>query len=352
MRCKTLISFLFIFTTKWINAQSNAENEIPFAIKNIPIAVIVSERQTEEISEEARNLLDNKLTQATAVDGFGELLQSDDYSFILYPNIVNITKDITPTAPILYVYNIDVNLYVINGTLGGDEKGKSARAIIFATKTISLKGVGDSETKAYMNAFKKIDPKGDILQSFIKESRRKIFKYFSDNCDAIILEAEQLAKEANLSINNDKSQKKAGIAEIKFAQGLNLLKNIRIANTSCYQKNLSRMDNILDKYDQFACNYYLSMAKNSWYINRDFKETKNYLDKIPPSMKCKTEVEDLLKSIQVERVNDESFKKDIERWNSIDSQKRELEVYENVAKSINQNKKEEVIQYLQPIIIK
>ena len=345
MKFITLFVILFIFTTKWVNAQSNVE-------KNIPLAVIIPERQTEGISEEARRLLDNKLTQATTLNGIGELLQTDDYSFILYPNIINITKDIAPTAPVLYIYSIDVNLYVINGTLGGDENGKSARAIIFASKTISLKGVGDSESKAYMNAFKKLNPKDNNLQSFIEESRKKIFKYFSDNCDAIMLEAEQLAKEANLSINNDKSQRKAAIAEVKFAQGLNLLKNIRIANTSCYQKNISRMDNILEKYDQFACNYYLSMAKNSWYVNRDFMETKSHLDKIPPSMKCRTEVESLLKSIQVQRVADESFNKEIERWKSIDSQKREFEVYMEVAKSINRSKKEEVKQYFQPIIIK
>jgi len=328
---------------------ANAQSEDVIR-RNIPIAVIVPESQSEEVSEEARNLLDNRLTQATAINGVGELMKSDDYSFILYPNIANITKDVTPTAPVLYVYNIDVNLYVINGTLG--DKGKAARAIIFASKTISLKGIGDSETKAYMNAFKKINSKDPSLQGFIEEARYKIFKYFKENCDAIMLEAEQLAKEANLSINNDKSQQKSSIAELKFAQGLNLLKNIRIANTVCYKEHASRMDDILNMYDQFACNYYLSMAKNSWYINRDFVETKIYLDKIPPSMKCKTDVEALLRSIQIERATDESFKKEIERWNSIDSQKREFDVYIDIAKSVNQNRREKVREYLQPIFIR
>jgi hypothetical protein len=339
-----IIIYLLMLCVRIANAQSNDVE------RNISIAVIVPNNQTERISEEVRNLLDNRLTQATTINGVGELMNSDDYSFILYPDIVNITKDITPTAPVLYVYNIEVNLYVINGTLG--ENGKAARAIVFASKTISLKGVGDSETKAYMNAFKKLNSKDPSLQSFIQDARKKIFKYFSENCDVIMFEAEQLAREASLSINNDKSQKKDAIAEMKFAQGLNLLKNIRVANTACYKKNMSKMDNILDKYDQFACNYYLSMAKNAWYINRGFAETKAYLDKIPPSMKCRTEVESLLKTIQAERVTDESFRKEIDRWNAIDSQKRELDVYVDIAKSISQNKKEEIKQYIQPIIIK
>jgi len=85
---------------------ANAQSEDVIR-RNIPIAVIVPESQSEEVSEEARNLLDNRLTQATAINGVGELMKSDDYSFILYPNIANITKDVTPTAPVLYVYNID-----------------------------------------------------------------------------------------------------------------------------------------------------------------------------------------------------------------------------------------------------
>ncbi|AWV97694.1 hypothetical protein DJ013_05745 [Arcticibacterium luteifluviistationis] len=259
---------------------------------NLPISVVVPTEVGDEIPS-GKEYLRTKLQQFIAEESIGEF--AEDYSFLLFPKINILNQEVTGGGTNLIVVDLDVTLFVANAR---PNNAQGIKSIIFNAKTFRFKGAGRSKEKAFTNAFQNVNKQKKELQAFIKESRLKIFIYFKENCDAMIQEAEMLAKEANLSLNNAQDpESKAYGAEAKFASGINILKNLRIANTECFDSKTDKVDQILNMYDDFACSNYLSLARNQW-AKRDLNRTIEYLDKIPPSKKCKQEMEEFLAQIE------------------------------------------------------
>lgn len=259
---------------------------------NLPISVIIPTEKGDELVE-SKEYLQTKLQQMIAEESVAEF--AEDYSFLLFPKINILNQEMITGVTTTIVIELDMTCFVANARPNNVQGIKS---IIFNSKTFNLKGAGVSKEKAYTNAFQNLTRAKADFKAFVKESRLKIFLYFKENCESMIKEAEMLAKEANLSVNNSGDiGSKSGSAEAKFASGINILKNLRIANTECYESKTDKVDQILSMYDDFACNYYFSLAKNQW-AKRDIKKTIEYLDKIPPSKKCKTEMDNFLSQIE------------------------------------------------------
>ncbi|MCA0364042.1 MAG: hypothetical protein LCH67_08360 [Bacteroidetes bacterium] len=280
---KILFLIYLFFGCKIIQAQDGL---------NLPISVIVPIDKNEETTE-SKDYLKSKLQQFIAEESVAEV--AEDYSFILFPKINIMNQEMITGISNTIIIELEMTCFVTNARPNNVQGIKS---VIFNSKTFNLRGAGASKEKAYTNAFQNLSKIKPEIKNFIKESRMKIFLYFKENCESMIKEAEMLAKEANLSVNNSGDVgSKAGSAEAKFASGINILKNLRIANTECYESKTDKVDQILSMYDDFACNYYFSLARNQW-AKRDLNKTIEYLDKIPPSRKCKTEMNEFLAQIE------------------------------------------------------
>lgn len=280
----TLFVLFLLSLSLSINAQEDG--------MNLPLSVVVPSDTSDSI-EESKDYLRTKLQQFVSEASVSEV--AEDYSFLLFPRIDIIGQELTATTVPMYVLNLELTFFVANAR---PNNAQGVKSIIFNSKSFILKGVGRSKEKATLNAFQNLNKQKKEIQDFCKESRMKIFLYFKNNCDAMIDEAEMLAKEANLSVNNSGDiGSKAGSAEAKFASGINILKNLRIANTECFSSKTEKVDQILSLYDDFACNYYFSLARNQW-AKRDLNKTIEYLDKIPPSKKCKAEMDVFLAQIE------------------------------------------------------
>ncbi len=242
----------------------------------IPISVL--SRDTTNYGK----LLATRLQQAVSRTGMSEY---DSYNFVLFPRINVISRDLTSGAPTLHVVDLELTLSVANGY--------NNKSIIFSTQTFPLKGIGPSEERAMIDAIRKLSADKPELQKFINDSRFTILKYFGSNCKSIINDAELMAKSASLAVANGMSKDKSITAETQFSQAINLLYNIRSANQTCYEESLGRINKILDQYDDFSCRLYVGLAKNYWAA-REVDMTIAYLNKIPPSNKCKTDVDALL----------------------------------------------------------
>lgn len=310
----------------------------------LPLSVVVPDDFSNESPSSAK-YLKSKLQQYVSEDGgVGEL--AEDYSFIVYPQINILDETVTASMPQVHVVKMDLVCFVVNAK---PDNMMGVKSILFNSQSFSLRGVGQSREKALTNALNRIgttEVKTD-LKVFFEKSREKIKAYFNDNCDAMINEAELLAKEANLSVNNidptdprgQSVSYKASLAEAKFASGINLLKTLRIANTSCYDDKTDKIDHILSLYDDFACNYYFSLAKNHWAL-RQQAETIAYLDKIPPSKKCKEEVASLLADME-KYVDDpeKNLQYKIDMWNKAGGREKaqlEIEAYKELQLSTKQ----------------
>ncbi|GHB88909.1 hypothetical protein [Persicitalea jodogahamensis] len=262
----------------------------------IPISV-VSGNDTTSFGR----LLATRLQQAVSKTGMSEY---ESYNFVLFPKINILSQDLTSSAPTLTVVNLEMTLIVANGY--------QSKSIIFNSETFSLKGVGKSQERAMLEAARSLRADNPRLQAFIDKSRQAIVRYFAANCEAIISEAQLMGRQALLAINKGPINDKAITAETQFSWAIGLLYNIRSANYSCYQSSIEKINQILNQYDDFSCQLYLGRARNHWAA-REVDKTVAYLNKIPPSQKCRAGVDELLRQMDgyQERMTDKDLKEEV-----------------------------------------
>lgn len=215
--------------------------------------------QIEGISSVARNALENKLSQIATQNGMGGA--SFNPRFIMTANIVASTKNITPTVPPMHAYNLEVNLYIGDGIDG----------ILYASHSVSVKGVGDNETKAYLDAIKNIRTRDPQYQYFIENGKRKIIEYYNANCDLIISEARALE------------------SMHEYNAALATLFRVPSVCKECYEKCMQLLGPIFDKKIDHDCQVLLAQATNAWNSGQDFNAGQRairFLAGIDPQASC------------------------------------------------------------------
>ena len=136
----------------------------------------------EWIPAEACRNLENKLTRAIAANSFADNGYVD--RFVLTAKVDVLSKDVVPSTPPRVSQKLEVTFMV----------GDVIENKVYGTATVSLAGIGTNETKAFIAAFSRINPQQKELQDMLKEAREKIVAFYSNNCDAILANAEALVK--------------------------------------------------------------------------------------------------------------------------------------------------------------
>ena len=159
------------------NAKAQTKTE---DASRIVLTAVVPE-QVEGLTPAAQTNLKNKLSQIITKNGMGGTAVNP--RFIITANVVVLTKDITATAPPMQSYTLGVTLYIGDGIEG----------TLFSSTSVNLKGVGETETKAYMAALKNLKTDDPKYQAFIETGKNKIIDYYKSKCDFILKEAESLS---------------------------------------------------------------------------------------------------------------------------------------------------------------
>ena len=217
-------------------------------------------KQTEGLTPDVQNLLENKLSQIASKNGMGASSKGNE-RFIITVNIAVLTKDITPTAPPMHVYNLEATLYIGDGIDG----------TLFASKSFELEGVGNSKTEAYKNALSSLKTTDASIKIFIEDGKKKIIEYYNSKCDFIIKEAQTLE------------------AKQEFQQAIYKLTNVPQVCKDCYDKCQVLIAPIYKKHIDLQCKKYMNEANNVWATNQDYsgaERTSEILNKIDPSSSC------------------------------------------------------------------
>lgn len=254
----TLLGVFFSFNLLSVNAQKMNDSD------RLSIGVWIPD-QIEGLTPAAYNILENKLNQIISTNGLGDTPYA---RFIVSANVVVITKNITPTAPPMHAYTLDVTFYIGDGF-----EGKS-----FASHTISTKGVGENETKAYINALKGIKANDAAFKTFIDKGKAKILAYYETNCDFIITEAKTLA------------------ATQQYDRAIWLLTSVPTVCTDCYNKSMNAVPPIFQQKIDLECKQKLNAATNVWNAGQDWNaanEAGTILSTINPNAACYGEVNGL-----------------------------------------------------------
>ena len=260
---KNLILSILSFVTINAFAQNNAGKFDDVA--RISIATFVPQ-QIDNMPEAARSMLANKLSQIVSQNSLGG--SALNQRFILTANIVIMTKEITPTAPPMQALTLDITLYIGDGIDGTK----------FASTSITVKGVGENETKAYVAALKNLKTNAQNYQSFIETSKTKIVSYYNSKCDFIIKEAQTLT------------------SQNKFDEAIFKLTSVPEVCKDCFDKCMNAVAPIYQKQIDRNCKLKLADASNLWASNQSVEganKVGEILLEIEPSASCFQEVKAL-----------------------------------------------------------
>ena len=262
----TILSILIVINYN-IYAQNTAGKSDDAA--RITLATFVPQ-QIDQMPEAARSILANKLSQIVTQNGLGG--KASNERFIITANINVISKDLTATAPPMQAYVLDITLYIGDGIDGTK----------FASVSTQVKGVGESETKAYISALKNLKTNDPNYQSFIETGKTKIVEYYNSKCDFIIKEAQTLA------------------SQNKFEEAIFKLTGVPEVCKGCYDKCMDAIAPIYKQQIDRDCKLKLAEATNLWSANQTVEagnQAGEILSTIEPSAACFGEVKTLSNKI-------------------------------------------------------
>lgn len=131
----------------------------------------------------AESVLNNKLQQVAAKNGVaGNVV---DRRFVITANLMEMSKDITPTAPPKVAITLSPSIYI------GDLQSGTLYA---SCQLPDVKGVGNNDTKAYLNAIKNINVSHPEVVKCIEEGKVKIVEFYNSQIDFLIAEAESMVQ--------------------------------------------------------------------------------------------------------------------------------------------------------------
>ncbi|MFZ4798735.1 MAG: hypothetical protein ACOYMA_14645 [Bacteroidia bacterium] len=230
---------------------------------------------------EAKSLLITKLSQICSNNGMGGSQANPRF---IITAVVNIgTKDIIPGPPQMIAQNLDVTLFV----------GDAIANTIFSNTTLSLKGVGNNESKALIDAFKTINPKNKEIIAFLDEGKTKIISYYNANCDFILKNAKALQNQE------------------KYDEAIYQLSLVPDVCKDCYIKCLDNLAEIYQLKIDTDCKLKINKAKTTWIADQSLsgaKQAGEILNTINPMASCQPEVTALVRAIEDKLKKDEKEK--------------------------------------------
>lgn len=257
---------------------------------------------------EAKNFLVTKMNQITSMNGMGG--SQANPRFIISVSINVGTKDIIAGPPQMIAQNLELTFFT----------GDAVTNTIFSSSTVSLKGVGTNETKAFIEAFKTLNPKNKDIQTALEEGKNKIIGYYQAKCDFILKDAQTLVKQE------------------KYDEAIYQLSLVPDVCQDCYFKCLDTLGNIYQRKIDSECKIKLNQAKVTWAANQNASGAENageILSTINPMATCLTEVDAFIKTINNKLRADEKAKWDLkvkQYQDRLALQKEEMRIAEEKSK--------------------
>lgn len=203
-----------------------------------PLALSIWAPEDDDLPSDAQRVLFNKLSQIASRQG---IAADPGYSRFIFTAHATVTeKFITPTAPPKHAYKMDVTFYIGDGFDGK----------IFASYNTPVTGVGDNETKAFLDAFKNIQVANPNYKKFVEQGKAKIIAYYNDKCDAIIRESKSLT------------------AAQQHDEAIYLLMSIPEECKACYQKALDAVDAVYQQKIDREGKILLAEANTVWNVEQ------------------------------------------------------------------------------------
>lgn len=299
MKKNTLYPMLALMFFMIVN-NTSAQGDFKERESRIALSIVLPD-QAESMPAGAETYLVNKLKQAAAQNG---LAAEEGYSrFFITAVITPLSKDVVAGPPQQIAQNLDITLYIADGF---DQK-------LFATTTVSARGVGTNETKSYIDAVKHINTNSKQFKEFAEAGKAKIIAYYETQCDNIIKKAQSLSKQKNYE---------AALYELTAIPDV----------CKCYDQALEASSEIYQQYIDYLCDLNLAKARVAWAAEQNAEGAEKageYLAYIYPDAKCYDEAMDLYREIKAKVLDDWKFVMKIYR-DGVDLEKERIKAWRDV----------------------
>lgn len=276
----------------------------------IPIRLVLSEEFT-NVPEAGSRFLYNSIERAGAQCGILTDLQTTP--IIMTARVDVIDKHVVPGPPAQHVYNLGITLFLAN--VNSQQK--------YASHYIQVSGVGKSEQKAYMDAFKRIAPGNSQIQSFIKEGKRKIIQYFDSQYANIIKEASSLA------------------GRQQYDEAITLLLSVPSCSKG-YDQCMQKAEDIYVKNRDRLNKIILTYAQTAWASSQNAegaREAASYLVQIDPESSVYAEGSALLAEMKKQVRSDIDFEMRQKYKDALALEKQRLECIRAIGVAYGNNQK-------------
>ena len=288
----------------------------------LPISVYALDDQ-ETFPQGAKAMMENKLTQLLTRNGIAGM----DYlgQFILTVTTTPLDKDVIPGPPMKIAEKMEMNLYIV------DAYAKK----IFSSTSLTVKGLGETENKCYMNAISRMPLQTPAIATFVEEGKNKIIEYYDHEGEAIIKKAQFLAAQKNYE-------------EAMFYVSL------IPQQSKHYDAALKSGQEIYQMYLDHQCQINLAAARQAWAAEQNSigaEKAGEYLANILPDAKCYGEAMELYKEIKGKVLDDWKF--EMKKYqDGVDLEKQRIDAMRQigVAYGNHQPNKEVNIEFVRGIL--
>ena len=284
----------------------------------LPISVYAADN-SENFPEGAKAMIENKLTQLLTRNGIAGL----DYmgQFVLTVTTTPLDKDIIAGPPMKISEKMEMNLYIV------DAYAKT----IFSSTSFTVRGLGETENKCYLNAISRMPLQTPQIAQFIQEGKEKIIGYYDHEGEALIKKAQYLAKQK------------------KYDEALFWVALIP-QQSKHYDAALAAGQAIYQQYINNECNVNLAAARQAWAAHQNANGAEaagEFLAKILPDAACYGDAMALYKEIKGKVLDDWKF--DMKQYqDGVDLEKQRIEAARavGVAYGTHQPSKEVNIEFI------
>lgn len=232
-----------------------------------------------EIPAAAQGILHDRMTKVILKNGLGS---SDSERFIMTAYVRQLGVETLPTAPVMYVVELEASFFIGDGLDG----------TLFSQGSITVKGTDDSEDKAYIKAIKNIKVNDPVFKRMIEIGKENIVNYYNTKCNFIITEAQQMA-------NNQ-----------QYDDAIFELTRVPDVCEECYNKCMKEASTVYQKKIDDEGAQLLSKARGEWTKGQNRAAADKagaYLVKINPQSKSYAEANALFNQME-KRIKDSDNK--------------------------------------------
>ena len=255
-----------------------AQKQLTAPESTLALSVLVEE-PVDPAPLASKQMLEQKLNNLLTQNGIASM----DYlgQFFITARALPTSKDILAGPPTKISETMEVAFYIAD----------YYNQLVFATTSATVKGIGETESKCYMNALKQIKLNTPEMKAFVAEGKKKIIEYYNTQADKMIEKARALAKMK------------------EYEQAMWIVSTIP-SECDKYNEALKTGMDIYQQYTDHMCNVNLAEARAVWASEQNAlgaAAAGEYLSKIYPEAKCYGEAMDLYKEIKGKVLDDWKF---------------------------------------------